>query len=155
MEPKKKERPCGNLSLHIANTLQFMKNIGLKGQYFSVRYGVISRHTGKDKDHQLSERNWLDLTDDIIKPLAIAGYGEGYRLFTAVKINNKYTAVGVEVKTIGKGIEVNAVTTAFGYNPGKNEEVVYRSKKTPLDQETLLKGLNPPSYLPDQGRDRR
>jgi hypothetical protein len=138
---------------HIAETPQFMKNTGLNGQYFSVRYGVISRHMGKDKDHQLSEKNWLDLIDEIVKPFAIAKYG--YRLFTCVKVNGKYTAVGVDVKTIGKEIEVNSVTTAFGYSPGKNEEVIYMSKKTTPDQEALLKGLNSPSYPPDQGRDRR
>jgi hypothetical protein len=140
---------------HIADTPQFMKTIGLKGQYFSVRYGVISRHKGKDKDHQLSEKNWLDLIGEIIKPFAIAKYGDGYRLFTGVKVNDKYTAVGVDVKIIGKEIEVNSVTTAFGYNPGKDEEVIYRSKKITPDQEALLDGLNSQPYPPDQGCDRR
>jgi hypothetical protein len=140
---------------YIANTPQFMKNRGLKGQYFSVRYGVISRHTRKDKDHQLSEENWLDLVDEIVRPFAIAKYGDGYRLFTSVKVNDKYTAIGIDVKTIGREIQVNSVTTAFGYTPGKNEEVIYRSKKITLDQEALLKGLNSPSYPPNQGYDRR
>ncbi|MDR1219684.1 MAG: hypothetical protein LBK73_08765 [Treponema sp.] len=140
---------------HIADTPKFMKDMGLNGQYFSVRYGVISRHMGKDKDHQLSEKNWLDLIDEIVKPFAIAKYGDGYRLFTSVRVNDKYTVAGVDVKTIGRGIRVNSVTTAFGYNPGKIEKVIYRSEKTTLDQEALLKGLNSPSYPPDQGRDRR
>jgi hypothetical protein len=140
---------------HIADTPQFMKDIGLKGQYFSIRYGVISRHMKKDEDHQLNEKNWLDMIDEIVQPFAIARYGDGYRLFTGVKVNDKYTVVGVDVKIIGRGIEVNSVTTAFGYNTGKNEEVIYRSKKTTLDQAALLKRLNSPSYPPDQGRDRR
>jgi hypothetical protein len=139
---------------HIADTPQFMKDIGLKGQYFSVRFGVISRHLGKDKDHQLNEQNWLDLADKIVNSFAIAKYDDGYRLFTDVKVNDKYTAIGVDVKSIGKEIEVNSVTTAFGYNPGKKEEVIYRSKKITLDQETLLEGLNSPPYPPDQGHDR-
>jgi hypothetical protein len=138
---------------HIADTPKFMKDKGLNGQYFSVRYGVISRHAGKDIDHQLSEKNWLDLIDEIVKPFAIAKYGEGYRLFTSVKVNGKYTAIGVDVKTIGREIRVNSVTTAFGYNPGKNEEVIYMSKKITLDQKALLKGLNFPSYPSGQGRD--
>jgi hypothetical protein len=136
---------------HIADTPQFMKNLGLKGQYFSVRYGVISRHMGKDADHQLSEKNWCDLTDEIVKPFVIAKYGDGYRLFTGVKVNGKYTAVGVDVKTIGKEIEINSITTTFGYTPGKSEEVIYRSKKITPDQEALLKRLNSPPYPPNQG----
>jgi hypothetical protein len=140
---------------YIAATPKFMKDMGINGQYFSVRYGVISRHMGKDRDHQLSEKNWLDLIDEIVKPFAIAKYGTGYRIFTSVKVNGKYTAVGVDVKTIGREIQVNSVTTAFGYNQGKNEEVIYRSEKMTLDQEALLKGLNSPSYPPDQGHDRR
>lgn len=144
----------GQSFFHIADTPKFMKDIGLNGQYFSVRYGVISRHMGKDKDHQLSEKNWLDLINEIVKPFAIAQYGDGYRLFTSVKVNGKYTAVGVDVKPIGREIRVNSVTTAFGYNPGKKEEVIYMSEKMTLDQETLLKGLDSPSYPPDQGRDR-
>jgi hypothetical protein len=68
-----------------------MKNVGLKGQYFSVRYGVIPRHMRKDEDHRLSEKNWLDMIDETVKPFAIVKYGDGYRLFTDVKVNDKYT----------------------------------------------------------------
>jgi hypothetical protein len=137
---------------HIADTPKFMKDMGLNGQYFSVRYGIISRHIGKDKDHQLSEENWLDLIDEIVKPFAIAKYGDGYRLFTGVKVNGKYTTVGVDVKTIGREIRVNSVTTAFGYNPGKKEEVIYRSERITPEQATVLDGTNSVNSRPAGAR---
>jgi hypothetical protein len=33
----------------------------------------------------------------------------------------------------------------------KKEDIIYRSEKITLDQEALLKGLNSPSYPPNQG----
>jgi len=37
---------------YIADTPDFMKKLGLTGDFFSVRYGVISRHLGKDAGHE-------------------------------------------------------------------------------------------------------
>ena len=97
---------------HMADTPAFMKELGLSGGHFSVRYGVISRHRGKDEGHDLTEQNWIDLCDAITKPFAIARYGNEYRIFTTVKIGARHVAVGVDVKNIGMGIKVNAVSRA-------------------------------------------
>jgi hypothetical protein len=135
---------------HVADTPEFLKNTGLTGDYFSVRYGVITRHMGKDEDHDLSEKNWLELCEEIRRPFAIAKHGEGYRLFTNIQVNGKFTVVGVDVKNIGKGLEVNAVSTAFGYNKAEHskENFIYISKKITPAQVALLEGLNSLQYPP-------
>ena len=128
-----------------------MKDIGLKGDYFSVRYGVIARHKGKDKDHILSEENWSDLCEAITKPFAIAKYGEGFRLFTTVKADEKFIVVGVDVKNIARGIEVNSVNTAFGYGHSRKEDIIYWAENMTPEQAALLEEPNSPLYPPIQG----
>jgi hypothetical protein len=148
---KEKEELKGQF-FHMADTPDFVKELGISGEYFSVRYGVISRHTGKDDDHNLSEEAWEGLCDAITDPFAIAKHGEGYRFFTSVKLGEKYIAVGVDVKNIGQGIDVNSVSTAFGYTEGqKTEEIIYRAKKMTAEQAALLDGLNSLSLPPVQG----
>jgi len=49
---QEKERVKGQF-FYMADTPDFMKKLGLIGEYFSVRYGVIARHQGKDADHRL------------------------------------------------------------------------------------------------------
>ncbi|GMO29415.1 MAG: hypothetical protein Ta2B_10380 [Termitinemataceae bacterium] len=66
---------------HVADTPQFMKDLGLTGDYFSIKYGAITRHVGKDSEHNLTEKNWNELSEKITKPVAITKHGEGYRLF--------------------------------------------------------------------------
>ena len=139
----------------MADTPDFMREIGLVGDYFSVRYGVISRHLGKDENHYLNEKNWIDLCEKIIDPFAIARYKKGYRLFTDVKVNGVFTAVGVNVNNHGKGIEVNSVVTAFGYKGiPKNEDFIYFTQKLTPEQAALLERLNSSQYPPDRGPER-
>jgi hypothetical protein len=135
----------------MADTPQFMKDLGLKGGFFSVRYGVITRHLGKDDDHALSEENWNELCDAITKPFAIAKRGEIFRLFTTVKVNNHYVMVGIDVKKIGKDLEVNSVSTAFGYSHSRNENIIYRDKKMTPEQTALLVEPNALTLPPVQG----
>jgi len=147
-----KEKLIGK-SFYLAETPEYMKEKGLKGDFFSIKYGVISRHLGKDSDHNLSEKNWKELCKVIIKPFAISKYGKDFRLFTTVKLNNNYIVVGVNVKSIGKWIEVNSICTVFGYfqkNKGV-EEIVYRDKKITPEQTALLDGLNSLSLPSVQG----
>lgn len=139
---------------YIADTPKFMKKLGLSGDYFSVKYGVISRHFGKDREHNLSEDNWNELCNKITKPFAISKYGKGYRLFISIQSNNSFIAVGVDVKNIGKSLEVNSVKTVFTYNQRQNgkEDVIFRAKEITPDQAALLDGLNSLSLPPDQGQ---
>ena len=148
-EEKKKLRQS---FFHLADTPRFMKDKGLRGDYFSVKYGVIVRHDNKDADHNLSEQNWIDLCDKIKEPGIITRHGEGFRLFTGVKVNGRYVVVGVDVKNAGKTLAVNAVSTAFGYRDRPiTDEVVYIAKKLSPDQKALLGRPDSSSYPPDQG----
>jgi len=138
---------------HLTETPEFMKKLGLTGVFFSIKYGVISRHLGKDVDHSLSEENWNEMCFAIKKPFAIAKYKEGFRLFTTVKTRGKYVAVGVNVKSVGKGIEVNSICTAFGYNQKDErvDEIIYKAKNSTPEQTALLDGLNSLSLPSVQG----
>jgi hypothetical protein len=131
---------------YLADTPQFMKNLGLSGNYFSIRYGVIARHSGKDTNHNLSEENWQDICEKIVVPFAIAKYSEGFRLFLDVKVNNRWAVIGIGVKNIGRNLEVNAITTAFGYDihPASRikQNYIYISPKITPEQRGLLDGHN-------------
>ena len=115
---------------------------------------MITRHLGKDEDHALSEDNWIDLCDAITKPFAIAKYGNGFRLFTLVTMNDRFVIVGVNVKSVAKGMEVNAISTAFGYGHAKIDNIIYSSKNLTPEQAALLDGHNSLSLPPDQGSGR-
>ncbi|MDR2467860.1 MAG: hypothetical protein LBD22_02740, partial [Spirochaetaceae bacterium] len=73
---------------YMATTPQALKEHGLTGDFFSVRYGVITRHKGKDANHNLSAQNWIDICDEITRPFAIVKHKDGYRMFVDVKVNN-------------------------------------------------------------------
>jgi hypothetical protein len=142
---------------HLADTPDFMKEspINLTGDYFTAGYGMISRHKDKDADHALSEENWAELCDEITKPFAIAKRKDGFRLFTNVKVNGRFTVVGVNVKNAGRNLEINAIKTAFGYDEQKHshENILYRSPKMTPEQTALLEGLNSHSLPSVQATD--
>ena len=138
---------------YLADTPEFMKELGLTGEYFNIRYGVIIRHKGKDKDHDLSENNWIDLCDAISKPFAIAVYGNGFRLFTSVKMNDRFIIAGVDVKNVAMELEVNAISTAFGYDHGQINGIIYRAKNLTPEQAALLDGHSSLSLPPARDHD--
>ncbi|MDR1256497.1 MAG: hypothetical protein LBJ86_01980 [Spirochaetaceae bacterium] len=107
---------------------------------------MITRHRLKDADHELTVENWKDLCHAIKKPFAIARYKIGYRLFTDVKINNHFVSVGTDVINIGRGIEVNAIKTAYGYRDRNINNVIYVSDEITPEQAALLKDPNDPLY---------
>jgi hypothetical protein len=85
-----KERLHG-AHFYLANTPQFMKRLGLTGEFFSIGYSVIARHNGKDADHNLTEKNWLDLldlTEKIKEPFAIQNI-----IYHSKKITPEQTAL--------------------------------------------------------------
>ena len=102
----------------VAKTPDFMKKLGLTGDRFTIKYGVLSRHAGKDDSHSLTEKQWEELPDALQKPFAITRFGgkdKGYRLYTTMKNENGETiVVGVDVKNVGRDMEVNAISTIFG-----------------------------------------
>lgn len=136
----------------IADTPELLKQHGITGTFITVRYGVISRHFGKDPDHNLTASHWKELAKEITRPFAISKYEKGYRLFTNAKIGKKWIVVGINVKNVGKNMAINNITTAFGYNfnKGRKEKIVYVSEKASPEQAAVLNRLNSGQYLPAQ-----
>jgi hypothetical protein len=128
----------------LSDTPRFMKDLGLIGEFFAVRYGVIVRHKGKDAQHSLTEQNWIALCEKIIDPFAITKHGDGYNLFTNIKVNGKWVMAGILVKNAGKSLVVNELRTVFGANSTKGDTIVYQSEKITPEQRLFLAGPIPP-----------
>lgn len=142
----------------VASTPSFMKKLGLTGDKFTIKYGVIARHFGKDGSHTLTEKNWEQLPQALQKPFAISKLtdkGNSYRIYTTLQTDGgEYVVVGVDVKNAGREIEVNAISTVFGRrnnaNLPKNEEVIYREKEITPGQSSLLERPNFAQYPTEQ-----
>jgi hypothetical protein len=136
---------------YMAEAPDFLKHLEpeIPGEYFSVKYGVISRHFGKNEEHNLTANNWIELCSEIVRPFAISKYKDGFRFFTNAKSNKKYIVVGIDVKNPAEGLKINAVTTAFSYRPHGNEkeDFFYVSPKITPEQIALLNQLNSGQYL--------
>lgn len=141
----------------VATTPKFMKDLGLRGDKFTIRYGVISRHFNKDNEHDLSEEIWEQLPTAIQNPFAITRYftdenrkqQKGYRLYTTLQLGNgSYVVVSAEVKNAGRDLEVNAINTVFGRNvlSDVHDELIYTSETITPEQQSLLNGNNPRQY---------
>ena len=142
---------------NVAKTPDFMKELGLSGERFTIRYGVIARHFGKDGSHNLSEDEWTQLPEALAHPFAITKYYQdenkekqkGYRLYTNLRLSNgSYVVVSAEVKNIGRNIEINAINTIFGRDSLSevHDELVYVSETITPEQQSLLNGNNPHQY---------
>jgi hypothetical protein len=135
----------------LADAPQFMKDKGINGEYFTVRFGVIERHKGKDADHNLTEQDWINLCDEIIRPFLITKHENGYRFFTNAEINGNWMTAGVDVKNVGKDLWVNSISTAFGFRDRQACNIVYTSEKITPEQKALLDGPDSLSLLSVQG----
>lgn len=142
----------------VAKTPDFMKQLGLRGDKFTIRYGVIARHVGKDGSHDLSEKDWERLPKALQTPFAITKLNnkkDSYRIYTTLQTEKgEYIVVGVEVKNAGRDLEVNAVSTAFGRrtdaNLPTNEDVIYTDTNITPDQSSLLERPNFAQYPTNQ-----
>jgi GNAT superfamily N-acetyltransferase len=144
----------------VATTPKFMKDLGISGDKFTIKYGVLSKYINKDKDHKLTENIWEQLPQAIQNPFAITKYYEkedkiklkGYRLYTTIKFDNGYVVVGVDVKNMGRDLEVNSISTIFNKNGfiTNKEEEIYRDEKITPQQEALLTKPNSLSYQLDE-----
>ena len=138
----------------VAQTPKFMQELGLRGDKFTIKYGVIARHIGKDSSHTLTEKDWEQLPQALQNPFAISKITDkkdSYRIYTTLQTESgEYIVVGADVKNAGREIEVNSISTVFGRrnnaNLPKNEEVIYRSKEITPDQSSLLKRPNFAQY---------
>ena len=141
----------------VAQTPQFMKDLGIRGSKFTIRYGVISRHWGKDNEHTLPREVWEQLPKAIQHPFAITKYysdnekkkQKGYRVYTSLQLSNgSFVVVSVEVKNAGRNIEVNAINTIFGREriSDVHDELIYTSETITPEQMALLDENNPHQY---------
>jgi len=144
----------------VGKTPEFMKKIGLTGNRFTIKYGVLSRHAGKDSSHSLTEKEWKELPNALQKPFAITRFGEkenGYRLYTTMKNDKGETiVVGVDVKNTGRNLEVNSISTIFGRRGDakitQKEEVLYTDEKITPEQRSLLGQPNSDQYTDTRER---
>ena len=141
----------------VRQTPQFMKDLGIRGSKFTIRYGVISRHWGKDNEHTLPREVWEQLPKAIQHPFAITKYysdnekkkQKGYRVYTSLQLSNgSFVVVSVEVKNAGRNIEVNAINTIFGREriSDVHDELIYTSETITPEQMALLNENNPHQY---------
>lgn len=142
----------------VARTPKFMQELGLRGDKFTIKYGVIARHLGKDSSHTLTERDWEQLPQALQNPFAISKLTDkdgSYRIYTTLQTEGgEFVVVGADVKNAGREIEINAISTVFGRrdnaNLPKNEEVIYRSKEITPEQSSLLERPNFAQYPTEQ-----
>ena len=141
----------------VAETPDFMKRLGLTGDKFTIRYGVISRHFGKDNQHDFTEEEWNKIPKALSNPILITEYYQdeqqkrqkGYRLYTPLKLaDGSYVVVSAEVKNAGKNLEINAINTIFGRNAISDihDRIIYQNPKITPEQSSLLNGNNPHQY---------
>lgn len=131
----------------VAETPSYMKELGLRGEKFTISYGTISKHVGKDGAHRLNEDVWLKLPEAIVDPFAISEYYDdkaeimrGFRIYTVIEFENGFVVVGVDVKNMGKNLEVNSISTVFSKTGAitSKEKGIYRSKTITPQQASLL-----------------
>ena len=141
----------------VAKTPDFMKEVGLTGDKFTIRYGVISRHFGKDEQHDFTEEEWEQLPKALSNPILITEYYQdenqkkqkGYRLYTPLTLSDgSYVVVSAEVKNAGRNLEINAINTIFGRNAVSDvhDKIVWQNPKITPEQSSLLNGNNPHQY---------
>ena len=141
----------------VAQTPEFMKELGLTGEKFTIRYGVIARHFGKDNDHDLPIEVWEQIPDALQRPFAISNHFElnkqgelrqkGYRIYLSVWHNGKPIIIGASVRNGGPYIEVNSIDTVFAVTrPSDTEEIIYTSENITPEEQSLLNGPNSHQY---------
>ena len=137
----------------LGDTPEYMKKLGISGERFTMQFKNIKTHMGKDADHNLTAKEWHELPDAIKRPFLITTYGKNegkFRLYTTVKVGDKFAVVGVDVVKVNKGkgvpmLELNRIKTVFGrdryvFENGENI-LAYDENITP-EQEALLRGHN-------------
>ena len=140
----------------VAETPKFMKDFGLTGDSFTIAYGTISRHFGKDPDHSLNIDVWKRLPEAIVNPFAITEYYKekehqqkrGYRLYTSISVNEGFVVAGIDVKVAGRNLMVNSISTVFAKKGQITafEKEIYCDTKTNPQQAALLKRPNSSQY---------
>jgi hypothetical protein len=151
----------GRSFFDVVETPEFMKQLGILGTKFTIRYGVISRHCGKDAQHNLSKDVWLQLPKALCDPLCISKYysdekkehQKGYRIYTQLQLEDgSFVMVSAEVVSSGKNLLINKINTVFGRPKvsTNHEDVIYTKKEMTPEQKSLLDGTTPHQYPTEQ-----
>ena len=145
----------------VAITPDYLKELGLVGEKFTIPYGTISRHFGKDEDHELTEEEWEIIPKAIQTPFAVSKYyadkehnrQRGFRIYTDIQKGNGYIVIGVDIKKVNQGkgksvLLINSISTIFGKDGklAQVEEEVYRRRKINPQQAALLERPNSSQY---------
>ena len=138
-------------------TPDWMKGVGISGERFTLSFKNIKTHLGKDPDHNLTAQEWHELPSALKHPFLVTSYGKEkgkFRLYTTIKVGNKFAVVGVDVVRVnqGKGVpmlELNRIKTVFGrdrYVVENGERILAWDKNITPEQEALLRGHNYREY---------
>ena len=127
----------------VAHTSKLLNSFGIKGDIWIGRAAVNKRHS-RDTAHRLTEEEWIDVFESINNPLCISEYlkvKNGFRVYTQVEHNGENVCVGLEVRPIGRGIEISKVSTVFARHriPSEDtetERILYRNERTPEESST-------------------
>lgn len=140
-----------NLKMHffeLAKTSDLLKKYGMTGDNITVRYGVITKHLGKNNNHDLTAENWKEISKKINTPFLITKGKDGnFRVFVDTKVNGNYVMVALEVKNIARNVEVNSVKTVFSKEQENNSEILYIAPNIKDEQLALLNESNLRQYL--------
>lgn len=137
----------------IGRTPEWMKEIGISGDYFSLSFKNIKTHQGKDADHDLTREEWHAIPKAIQHPFLITKYkgaSDRFRLYVNMLHNGHFVAVGIDVKRVNQGknkpmLEVNSIKTVFakGTERVADEEIpIAVDKNITPEQQALLRGHN-------------
>ncbi len=141
----------------LGDTPNYMKTLGITGDYFTLPYKSIKVHLGKDEDHDLSSKEWHKLPYAIKHPFLITTYKNEkgkFRLYTSIRVGNKFAVVGVDVIKVNRGrnvpmLELNRIKTVFGrdrYVMENGETILAYDENITPEQKALLRGHNLREY---------
>lgn len=135
----------------LTKTPKEFKDVGLKGDNFTISYGTISHHKNKDKDHQITAEEWKKICENLNNPgkCVITKYkNDEFSVYTKV---NETTRIGIDVKLFDRDLYVNALTTVFRKDLKPDAVIIYpkQGQKITPEQWSLLAGPNSQPYTTD------
>ena len=101
---------------YIANAGELLQQYGIRGKFIVGQFTFSRTHTDNE-DHQLGIKEWVDVINNINRPLAIASYKglpNKFRIYTYATINDKNICLGVDVSLSDNTIALSNVISAYG-----------------------------------------
>ena len=149
---KKEKEALAGRYFQLSKTPTEFKKVGLSGDDIQTKYGVVSRHKTKNKDHYFSADEWRMICKNLADPkkciITQKAGRKGFNIYT--KIGDS-VLVGVQVKPSSKGGSYNTMQTVYRKKAQENETIVYPKdlKNITTAQRSLHAGLNPGTYTAD------